>query len=199
MCKVFAPRNARRVKPSHRTLCSQSHTIFLILCSSRCPHSLDICRNVAVHPRGNIVYLKDAEGISNHPFNNLSTLTSCFVTILHSANFQRVRLLQGDLLSYVNTMYYSSIVVCSHGAASQACRASKSGMARVLSSSSEQCRSSLDPSCGLARRLRRPPDSHPTGYQSNSRCRRLSAIEINVLFLSFPPHYNGNRDYPRRR
>lgn len=32
-------------------------------CHLRCPHVTDVCRNRQLHPRGDVVYMKNAEGV----------------------------------------------------------------------------------------------------------------------------------------
>lgn len=32
------------------------------ICNARCPHIQETCRNRSLHPRGEVIYLKNAEG-----------------------------------------------------------------------------------------------------------------------------------------
>lgn len=130
MCKVFKPRDARRVKLAQLTpMLPISSNL-----SSRCPHKQDICHNVALHPKGDIVYLKNAEGTATSSYlSHFYSPLPLFVS--RSSNVQRVRILQGNFYPSAALTSRSSIVVCSHGPATQAVRLSKPGLARLLSSS----------------------------------------------------------------
>ncbi|KAH8106108.1 hypothetical protein BXZ70DRAFT_416629 [Cristinia sonorae] len=57
MCKVFRPSAPRYCFSSPRHPCIQQRSSL----SSRCPHIKEVCRNRALHPRIDVVYLKNAE------------------------------------------------------------------------------------------------------------------------------------------
>ena len=56
MCKVFKPSASRYVRLPRR-LAHQAH-----LLRFRCPHKREVCRNRILHPKHDIVYLKNPEG-----------------------------------------------------------------------------------------------------------------------------------------
>lgn len=56
MCKVFRPSGARSVFRSVHAVTPAKPR------PPRCPHIRDVCRNRSLHPRHDVVHLKNAEG-----------------------------------------------------------------------------------------------------------------------------------------
>lgn len=107
MCKVFKPMSGTRCVDLY---VSSSQSAHLLHC--RCPHVKDVCRNRAAHPRCDVVYLKNAEGMF---LASSCTATAVLKRVAYSADLQRVWVLQGmyacctwpDQAHVDNRMYHS--------------------------------------------------------------------------------------------